>query len=149
MPAVGPLPQRIAAFVSERARLHESIAPVRRSAVLVEPFSPEIGRRLRGVRADARAETANNPAADVGGAFDPQHAHDRDEPREGQPFETPGQVSPERDAMAVRERADALDAVAVAASWSTWESLRTHHGRSVAQSRRIVTRLITALLEGT
>ena len=45
-----PLDERIAFFVAERAKLQEAIAPVRRAALLQEPFSREIAARLRWVR---------------------------------------------------------------------------------------------------
>ncbi len=52
----GPLASRIDAFVAARARLHEAIAPVRRAALLSEPFSPAIASRLRWVRVRGRRE---------------------------------------------------------------------------------------------
>jgi AcrR family transcriptional regulator len=51
----GPLATRLAAFVHQRTRLLEAIAPVRRAALLLEPFSPAIAERLRGARRLARA----------------------------------------------------------------------------------------------
>jgi AcrR family transcriptional regulator len=54
----GPLAGRIDAFVDERARLHEMIAPVRRAALLAEPFSDEIAARLAWVRDRAHREVA-------------------------------------------------------------------------------------------
>lgn len=48
--AGGNLQDRIDRLVIQRARLLESIAPVRRAALLVEPFSPEVARRLRRIR---------------------------------------------------------------------------------------------------
>jgi len=50
IPREGHLEDRIRIFVAERARLHEAVAPVRRAALLIEPFSPGIGDRLRWVR---------------------------------------------------------------------------------------------------
>lgn len=56
VPADGPLPARIAAFVREQARLNERIAPVRRAAAFYERSSPAIATcRLTladGVRTD-------------------------------------------------------------------------------------------------
>ncbi|MBI5289791.1 MAG: TetR/AcrR family transcriptional regulator [Chloroflexi bacterium] len=46
----GLLGDRIRAFAAERARLHEAVTPVRRAALLIEPFSPGIAERLRWVR---------------------------------------------------------------------------------------------------
>jgi AcrR family transcriptional regulator len=44
--AAGPLAPRLAAFVAERSRLLEMIAPVRRAALLRAPFSTEVSARL-------------------------------------------------------------------------------------------------------
>ena len=50
VPGDGPLETRLEAFVAARARLLESIAPVRRAALLTEPFSRELGNRLGAFR---------------------------------------------------------------------------------------------------
>lgn len=52
----GSLAERIDAFVRQRARFLEALTPVRRSALLMEPFSPEIARRLGQVRKLGRVE---------------------------------------------------------------------------------------------
>lgn len=52
----GPLETRLAAFVEERARLLERIAPVRRAALLREPFSTFLRERIALVRAWKRAD---------------------------------------------------------------------------------------------
>lgn len=49
---------RIASFVAARARQHEAIAPVRRAAIISEPFSGVLHRRLTQARARDRAEVA-------------------------------------------------------------------------------------------
>ncbi len=51
-----PLDRRIPSFIGQRARLLETIAPVRRAALLQEPFSPTLSRRLAEARAMTRAE---------------------------------------------------------------------------------------------
>jgi len=56
VPRGGPLAPRLDAFVAQRARLLEAISPVRRSALLLEPWAPEIHARLRAVRALGRRE---------------------------------------------------------------------------------------------
>jgi AcrR family transcriptional regulator len=56
--ASGPLEERIAQFVRGRSRMLETITPVRRAALLQEPFSPEIARRLAATRELARREVA-------------------------------------------------------------------------------------------
>src|ERR1700688_704674 len=48
--------ERITRFVAQRARLMEAISPVRRAAILQEPFSAEIARRLDRARRLARIE---------------------------------------------------------------------------------------------
>lgn len=56
IPRDGPVAGRIAAFVGERARLHEEVTPVRRAALHVEPLSPEVAKRLQIVRRRGKAE---------------------------------------------------------------------------------------------
>jgi AcrR family transcriptional regulator len=46
----GPLPDRVGAFTDSRSRLLEAITPVRRAALLQEPFSAEIANRLSWAR---------------------------------------------------------------------------------------------------
>ena len=53
---VGPLGARSRAFVERRAELLETITPVRRAALLQEPFSEELARRLRRAHDMAREE---------------------------------------------------------------------------------------------
>jgi TetR/AcrR family transcriptional regulator of autoinduction and epiphytic fitness len=45
-----PLDERIDAFVDQRARFHEFVSPVRRSALLTEPFSPVVAEKLHMAR---------------------------------------------------------------------------------------------------
>ncbi|MCW5888912.1 MAG: TetR/AcrR family transcriptional regulator [bacterium] len=52
----GPLAERIAAFASQRAKVLEAITPVRRAAILMEPFSRELHVRLASFRNDKGAE---------------------------------------------------------------------------------------------
>src|SRR5260370_26341314 len=44
VPSSGQLSERVGAIVDQRARVYELIAPVRRAAVLQEPFSPTLRR---------------------------------------------------------------------------------------------------------
>jgi AcrR family transcriptional regulator len=62
----GPLERRLAAFVAQRARVLEAIAPVRRAALLMEPFSTEIGTRLAQARAQGLAELERVFAPELG-----------------------------------------------------------------------------------
>jgi len=72
VPHDGALAGRIAAYTRQRARLLEAISPVRRSALLSEPFSPAIAARLRWARHRGRlevervfrSELARRPAAE-------------------------------------------------------------------------------------
>src|SRR5215217_8441301 len=59
-----PLEERLDAFVDQRARFHEFVSPVRRSALLTEPFSPVIAEKLKMARAAG--------AAHVGQVFAPE-----------------------------------------------------------------------------
>jgi TetR/AcrR family transcriptional regulator of autoinduction and epiphytic fitness len=54
----GQFDARLEAFVQQRARMWERIAPVRRASLLLEPFSGEIRRRLAAARTLARREAA-------------------------------------------------------------------------------------------
>jgi TetR/AcrR family transcriptional regulator of autoinduction and epiphytic fitness len=45
-----PLEERLDVFVDQRARFHEFVSPVRRSALLTEPFSPVIAEKLKMAR---------------------------------------------------------------------------------------------------
>lgn len=60
-----PFEERLAAFIEARARLLETMTPVRRAALLGEPFSPEIGRRLHWSREMNREETERVFAAEL------------------------------------------------------------------------------------
>lgn len=56
IPRDSELDTRLRLFVAERARVHEAVAPVRRAALLVEPFSDVVATRLRWVRERGRIE---------------------------------------------------------------------------------------------
>jgi AcrR family transcriptional regulator len=62
-----PLPMRIAALADQRARVYEWIAPVRRAALLMEPFSTSVSAALDGFRAVKRAEVGRVFAAELAG----------------------------------------------------------------------------------
>jgi TetR/AcrR family transcriptional regulator of autoinduction and epiphytic fitness len=48
--ASAPLEERLDAFVDQRARFHEFVTPVRRSALLIEPFSEVVAEKLQLAR---------------------------------------------------------------------------------------------------
>jgi TetR/AcrR family transcriptional regulator, regulator of autoinduction and epiphytic fitness len=56
LPDTGPFDERLEAFVEQRARVLEFITPVRRSALLNEPFSEGSHAGLQAFRALKRAE---------------------------------------------------------------------------------------------
>jgi len=56
LPDTGPFDERVEAFVEQRARVLEFITPVRRAAVLNEPFSEGSHAGLQAFRAFKRAE---------------------------------------------------------------------------------------------
>jgi AcrR family transcriptional regulator len=116
LPATGSLARRLGAFVRQRAGILERITPVRRAAVLMEPFSAEVAARLGAVRTRARAEVAH--------VFAPELAA--------------------RPPAARRELAAALGAVS---GWSTWHALRAHQRLSRPRATKVLTRMLTALLQ--
>lgn len=56
LPTSGPLDQRLSAFVTQRVRVLEALTPLRRAAMLQEPFSPHAVAARDRVLALARAE---------------------------------------------------------------------------------------------
>ncbi len=50
-----PFARRVEVFSSQRGRLLETLSPVRRSAVLMEPFRPALAKRLKQARDLMRA----------------------------------------------------------------------------------------------
>ena len=51
-----PFPRRVELFSAQRGRVLETLSPVRRSAVLMEPFRPALAKRLKQcARFDARS----------------------------------------------------------------------------------------------
>ena len=50
-----PLTDRIEQFCTQRSRLLETLSPVRRAAVLIEPFRPALARQLKHARDLTRA----------------------------------------------------------------------------------------------
>jgi len=115
-PPQGDLPGRVSWFVSQRCRLLEAITPVRRAALLQEPFSPEIARRLEGARRTAREETERTFTRELALA-------------------------------AVPQRIELLNGLDAASEWGTWEALRRHNRLSIGDSKKVMKRMIHALLK--
>jgi TetR/AcrR family transcriptional regulator of autoinduction and epiphytic fitness len=112
----GPRAARLDAFVQQRTRLLEAITPVRRAALLMEPFSKEIAARLADTRALGMTEVTRVFAPELDG----------------------------RTPAARRELAAALHA---ASAFPTWETLRRHQGLPLPRARRVMRRMLAALLE--
>ena len=100
--------RRLDAFVRARARLLEAISPVRRAALLMEPFSSELQRRLGAFRVLKAGEVRRVFATELDAARSPP----------------PGGAS----GGARRRRA----------SWNRWQALRQHQGLSQAEARRVL-----------
>jgi hypothetical protein len=56
VPRTGALDERLDAFVAQRARILEAVTPVRRGALLMEPFSEPVAEGLAGFRKLKRRE---------------------------------------------------------------------------------------------
>lgn len=56
LPMGAPLAERVAALAAQRRRVHEVVTPVRRAALLHEPFSDVVAGGLRHLRALGRDE---------------------------------------------------------------------------------------------
>lgn len=67
-PTSGPLADRAAALVHRWCVLNERVSPVRRVALLHEPFSKEIARRLHWIRKMARVEIEEAFSAELAAA---------------------------------------------------------------------------------
>jgi AcrR family transcriptional regulator len=116
VPRDGELGARLDAFVQQRARLLEAITPVRRAALLMEPFSKEIASRLAETRALGMAEVLRVFALELA----------------------------KRPAAARRDLAAALHA---ASGFPAWETLRRHQGLPAPRTRRVMRRMLAALLD--
>ncbi len=55
IPVTLPFARRVEEFSAQRGRLLETLSPVRRAAVLMEPFRPALAKRLKHARDLARA----------------------------------------------------------------------------------------------
>jgi AcrR family transcriptional regulator len=56
VPRTGPFEDRLDAFIEQRARILEVVTPVRRGALLMEPFSEAVSEGLAGFRKLKRSE---------------------------------------------------------------------------------------------
>ena len=70
-PVTGPLAERAALLARRWCTLNERVSPVRRVALLHEPFSTEIARRLAWIRKLARTEIESTLQEELGGGDGP------------------------------------------------------------------------------
>lgn len=70
-----PLAERLDAFVKQRARFHEFVTPVRRAALLTEPFSEVVAAKLAMSRAAGAAQVAEVFATELAKADDQGRDH--------------------------------------------------------------------------
>jgi len=116
VPAKGSRHARIHAFVERRAELLETITPVRRAALLQEPFSRVLAERLRWAHDMARQEIELT-------------------------------LAPELATVPTGERSDVVWALDVATNWSAWDTSRRMNGLSIEDSKRVMERMIVALMK--
>jgi TetR/AcrR family transcriptional regulator of autoinduction and epiphytic fitness len=112
------LQERVSATVSQRARLFEAVAPVRRAAGSAAGSSPTLARQLDSSRSMLRRRLRNTFSAELSMQIN------------GSP-------------CSARDRLDALE---VAASFETWDQLRRQSGRSIQATCQIVEHLVLGAL---
>jgi AcrR family transcriptional regulator len=66
IPLDAPLEERLDAFVAGRARILEAVSGVRRAALLMEPFAPQVAERLAQARRAGAAQVDAVFAAELG-----------------------------------------------------------------------------------
>jgi len=55
--------------------------------------------------------------------------------------------APEIAALPAGERREVLQALNVATAWTAWETLRAHNGLSESEARKVMARMVRALLQ--
>jgi TetR/AcrR family transcriptional regulator of autoinduction and epiphytic fitness len=114
----GPLDVRLSSYLDELVFLHESMTPIRRASRLHEPFSPVIRCALGIWRANLRRGIERVFAIEL------------------------------RRWSEEASRHDAIEALALIVTWSSWENMRTNSGLTCEQARRVMELGIRALLAG-
>lgn len=114
----GTLRERVSATVSQRARLFDAIAPVRRAAGQASATSPTLARQLDVSRAWLRSRLRDTFSRELS-------------------MQIAGSPSDER---------DVLSALEAATSFETWDQLRRTGGRSSAATCQIVEHLVLGAL---
>lgn len=112
-----PLIDRVRAFVGQRARMFEEMAPVWRAARLKEPFSPQIRANHQRLVTLGRDQIESVFACELAA----QRSAD--------------------------DRAHLRSAVEVASAWAVWESLRVEQQLEVEAATAVVVTLVLAVLK--
>lgn len=116
LPATGPFEARLAAFVEQRGRVLEAIAPIAKAAAIQEPFSPALAATAKAARHFGRVELERVFATELAG------------------IDTP-----------TRERAfDACDALTGAEGWAFLRVHRGLDPRAAAETLATSLRLLLA-----
>ena len=107
--------------------------------VRIERFVAQRARLLEAITPIRRAANVHAPfSAEITGRLRSGHEFFTDEVEQA--------FAPELDRLQEPDRGELLDALAVTASWSSWETLRTLDGSTQARARRVLERALAALL---
>lgn len=116
VPDGGPLADRVEGYLRELSALNESMTPIRRASRLHEPFSPRLTQALGSLRENRRRGIRRVFAQELQGMPD--------------------------DAA----RDQAVESIALIASWSSWDNMRHNSGYSAADATRVMEFAILGLL---
>ncbi len=112
----GPLGERIDGYLRELSSLNESMTPIRRASRLHEPFSPVLTSALGSLRENRRRGIRRVFAQEI-------------------------------DRMADRsEQHQAVESIALIASWSSWDNMRHNSGYSIDEAMHVMEFAIRAVL---
>jgi len=116
VPDDGPLDARLSAYLDELTFLHESMTPIRRASRLHEPFSPVVDCALGMLRTNMRRGIERVFAIELA--------------------RFPGEQS----------RRDAIEALMLVVTWSSWENMRRNADLSCDDARRVIGLGVRAVL---
>jgi TetR/AcrR family transcriptional regulator of autoinduction and epiphytic fitness len=123
-------------------RLAELVVPVDPA----QPFAERVAAFVRHRSELLEAVTPFRRAAAVHGPFAPRIRKAVAEGVVYHRLEVESAFAPELAAVPADERAELLDAVAAASSWTMWDSLRSESGGSPDRARAVMGRTLRALL---
>jgi TetR/AcrR family transcriptional regulator, regulator of autoinduction and epiphytic fitness len=132
-----------AAAARELERLSELVGPLPVAAPLdvrLDAFVAQRARVLEAVTPVRRASLLKEPTS-------PQLRSSRARLLALARSETAEVFGAELAPRSGADRSELLDALDAASSWQTWEALRAHQGLSPTRARRVMRRMLSALLE--